>query len=118
MVCCAAPSVGPVGIYVLCTYAKCRSWRAHAHGLLMHPTNVFPPPRRPACSWKISRHQYNQIVAATQNFQEDSLSFMSKVLARSGLGDETYAPPSEWWSSPASSQPHQKQEQQQWWQWL
>jgi hypothetical protein len=65
-------------------------------------------------SWKISRHQYNQIVAATGNFQEDSLSFMSKVLSRSGLGDETYAPPSEW-QGPASQQ--QQQQQSQPWLW-
>lgn len=29
-----------------------------------------------------------------QDFSEESLQFMSKVLHRSGLGDETYAPPS------------------------
>src|SRR5690349_18818787 len=47
-----------------------------------------------ACSWKVSRAQFDQICAATKNFGEDSLQFMSKVLHRSGLGDETYAPPS------------------------
>jgi hypothetical protein len=46
------------------------------------------------CSWKVTRQEFNNIVAATKNFQEDSLQFMSKVLFRSGLGDETYAPPS------------------------
>eukprot|EP00878_Enallax_costatus_P002014 GHUV01002178.1.p1 GENE.GHUV01002178.1~~GHUV01002178.1.p1 ORF type:complete len:506 (+),score=137.11 GHUV01002178.1:244-1761(+) len=45
-------------------------------------------------SWKVSRAQFDQICAATKNFGEDSLQFMSKVLHRSGLGDETYAPPS------------------------
>ena len=39
--------------------------------------------------------KYDQIVAATKSFSQDSLQFMSKVLHRSGLGDETYAPPSE-----------------------
>lgn len=47
------------------------------------------------CSWKVTRAQYDQIVAATKSFSDDSLQFMSKVLHRSGLGDETYAPPSE-----------------------
>lgn len=47
------------------------------------------------CSWKVTRAQYDQIVSATKSFSEDSLQFMSKVLHRSGLGDETYAPPSE-----------------------
>ncbi|KAF8055285.1 KCS4 [Scenedesmus sp. PABB004] len=45
-------------------------------------------------SWKVTRAQFDQIVAATKDFGEDSLTFMSKVLHRSGLGDETYAPPS------------------------
>jgi hypothetical protein len=47
-----------------------------------------------ARSWKITRAQYDQIVSATKQFSDDSLQFMSKVLHRSGLGDETYAPPS------------------------
>lgn len=46
-------------------------------------------------SWKVTRAQFDAIVAATKDFSEDSLQFMSKVLHRSGLGDETYAPPSE-----------------------
>lgn len=46
-------------------------------------------------SWKVTRAQYDQIVSATKSFSDDSLQFMSKVLHRSGLGDETYAPPSE-----------------------
>ncbi|WIA44626.1 hypothetical protein OEZ86_007343 [Tetradesmus obliquus] len=45
-------------------------------------------------SWKVTRAQFDAIVAATKDFSEDSLQFMSKVLHRSGLGDETYAPPS------------------------
>lgn len=45
-------------------------------------------------SWKVTRQEFNNIVTSTKNFQEDSLQFMSKVLFRSGLGDETYAPPS------------------------
>lgn len=49
----------------------------------------------PVRSWKVTRAQYDQIVAATKSFSADSLQFMSKVLHRSGLGDETYAPPSE-----------------------
>jgi hypothetical protein len=46
-------------------------------------------------SWKVTRAQFDAIVSATKDFGEDSLQFMSKVLHRSGLGDETYAPPSE-----------------------
>ena len=42
----------------------------------------------------MSRKQYDKIVASTGDFEEESLTFMSKVLHRSGLGDETYAPPS------------------------
>jgi 3-ketoacyl-CoA synthase len=45
-------------------------------------------------SWKVTRAQFDAIVSATKDFGEDSLQFMSKVLHRSGLGDETYAPPS------------------------
>ncbi|KIZ06635.1 3-ketoacyl-CoA synthase 4 [Monoraphidium neglectum] len=45
-------------------------------------------------SWKVSKKEYDAIVASTNNFSPESLQFMSKVLARSGLGDETYAPPS------------------------
>eukprot|EP00877_Chromochloris_zofingiensis_P010954 jgi/Chrzof1/6111/Cz17g10060.t1_LCKAS5[v5.2] len=45
-------------------------------------------------SWKVSKAEYNEIVASTKDFSEESLQFMSKVLHRSGLGDETYAPPS------------------------
>jgi hypothetical protein len=44
----------------------------------------------------VTRAQFDAIVAATKDFSEDSLQFMSKVLHRSGLGDETYAPPSEY----------------------
>ena len=42
----------------------------------------------------MTRKEYDAIVAATGNFEPESLAFMSKVLHRSGLGDETYAPPS------------------------
>lgn len=42
----------------------------------------------------MTKKEYDGICAATQNFGEESLQFMSKVLQRSGLGDETYAPPS------------------------
>jgi 3-ketoacyl-CoA synthase len=42
----------------------------------------------------VSKKEYDAIVASTNNFSPESLQFMSKVLARSGLGDETYAPPS------------------------
>jgi 3-ketoacyl-CoA synthase len=42
----------------------------------------------------VSKREYDAIVAATGDFEPESLSFMSKVLQRSGLGDETYAPPS------------------------
>jgi 3-ketoacyl-CoA synthase len=49
---------------------------------------------RPPDSWKVTRDRYDAIVAATGDFDPDSLSFMGKVLRRSGLGDETYAPPS------------------------
>ncbi|KAI8473024.1 MAG: FAE1/Type III polyketide synthase-like protein-domain-containing protein [Monoraphidium minutum] len=45
-------------------------------------------------SWKVSKKEYDAIVASTKNFSPESLQFMSKVLQRSGLGDETYAPPS------------------------
>jgi FAE1/Type III polyketide synthase-like protein len=57
--------------------------------------SVRPPsPRLPLRSWKVTRAQFDAIVASTKDFGEDSLAFMSKVLHRSGLGDETYAPPS------------------------
>ncbi|KAI8470286.1 MAG: FAE1/Type III polyketide synthase-like protein-domain-containing protein [Monoraphidium minutum] len=45
-------------------------------------------------SWKVTKKEYDGIVAATANFGPESLQFMSKVLHRSGLGDATYAPPS------------------------
>jgi hypothetical protein len=51
----------------------------------------MPPP---PSSWKVSRKEYDAIVASTGDFEPESLAFMSKVLHRSGLGDETYAPPS------------------------
>ncbi|KAI8466382.1 MAG: peptidase S8/S53 domain-containing protein [Monoraphidium minutum] len=44
--------------------------------------------------WKVTKKEYDGIVAATANFGPESLHFMSKVLHRSGLGDATYAPPS------------------------
>jgi hypothetical protein len=55
----------------------------------------FPRTSLVTNSWKVTRAQFDAIVAATKDFSEDSLQFMSKVLHRSGLGDETYAPPSE-----------------------
>jgi hypothetical protein len=58
-----------------------------------HPSFSHAPPRKKN-SWKVSRKEYDAIVASTGDFEPESLSFMSKVLHRSGLGDETYAPPS------------------------
>ena len=49
---------------------------------------------KPPDAWKVTRDRFDGIVAATGDFDADSLTFMGKVLRRSGLGDETYAPPS------------------------
>jgi hypothetical protein len=76
---------------LLCSALLCFPAAAFPACLQTHTTRVNLQPN----SWKVTRAQFDAIVAATKDFSEDSLQFMSKVLHRSGLGDETYAPPSE-----------------------
>ncbi|GBF88380.1 hypothetical protein Rsub_01092 [Raphidocelis subcapitata] len=65
-------------------------WRAFARRrVYLVDFSVYRAPD----SWKVTRKEYDAIVASTGDFEPESLAFMSKVLHRSGLGDETYAPP-------------------------
>eukprot|EP00879_Flechtneria_rotunda_P017594 GHRR01018444.1.p1 GENE.GHRR01018444.1~~GHRR01018444.1.p1 ORF type:complete len:456 (+),score=130.64 GHRR01018444.1:379-1746(+) len=44
-------------------------------------------------SWKIPKQLFFDCSKASQKFTPESIEFQSKILARSGLGDETYLPP-------------------------
>ncbi|KAF6264839.1 FAE1/Type III polyketide synthase-like protein-domain-containing protein [Scenedesmus sp. NREL 46B-D3] len=48
---------------------------------------------KPPDSWKTPKQMFNDCSVASKKFTPESIDFQGKILARSGLGDDTYLPP-------------------------